>query len=92
MSSRIPQQFGQLIRRRREQAGITQEALGHKAGLSRNYVGMLERGERVPTIITVRQLAVALGTTAATLMQELDEALGSQDDALDQAKEEAESE
>jgi hypothetical protein len=36
---------------------------------------MLERGERVPTIVVVRQVALALGTSMSALVQELDEAL-----------------
>ena len=75
MPQKLQQVFGQLIRRRREEAGLTQEAVGHKAGLSRNYVGMLERGERVPTLIAVRQLALGLGTTMSSLVQELEAAL-----------------
>jgi transcriptional regulator with XRE-family HTH domain len=75
MPDKRPQLFGRLLRSRREEAGLTQEALGHEAGLSRNYVGMLERGERTPTLTALRQLARALGTTMSSLIGELEEAL-----------------
>jgi transcriptional regulator with XRE-family HTH domain len=74
MPDKLEAIFGQILRRRREEAGLTQEDLGHAAGLSRNYIGMLERGERVPTIVVVRQLAFALGTSMSVLVQELDQA------------------
>ena len=55
-------QFGALLRRLREAAGLTQEELAVRAGLSRNAVGALERGlRRRPYPHTVRSLAHALG-------------------------------
>lgn len=52
---------------------MSQEALAESAGLHRTYVGMLERGERTPTIIAVKQLADALGVTMVDLIRELEE-------------------
>jgi transcriptional regulator with XRE-family HTH domain len=57
-----PTQFGRLLRRLREAAGLTQVELARRAKLSPNCVGALERGERQrPQPHTRRKLAVALG-------------------------------
>ncbi len=40
--------FGDRLRGLRENAGLTQEPLAERAGLSLNTVGVLERGERRP--------------------------------------------
>jgi predicted ATPase/transcriptional regulator with XRE-family HTH domain len=54
--------FGSRLRRFREAAGLTQEELASRAGLSANAVSVLERGERRrPYPHTVRSLADALG-------------------------------
>ncbi len=66
----LARQFGAVLRRRREQAGLSQEALAATAGLHRNTVGLLERGERVPTLVVVQQVATALGVTMAVLVGE----------------------
>ncbi len=68
----LQQQFGSLIRRRRLAAGLGQEALADKAGLHRTHVSLLERGKRMPTLQVVKKLAAALGTTMASLMEELE--------------------
>ena len=54
--------FGALLRRYREVAGLSQEELADRAGLTAKGVGALERGERQrPYPQTLRQLADALG-------------------------------
>ncbi len=54
--------FGSILRRRRETAGLSQEALAERAGLSTAAISALERGERRrPYPHTVRSLADALG-------------------------------
>ena len=69
---KIQQLFGKVIRRRREKSGVSQEALADKAGLHRNYIGLLERGLRTPSIDVLRKLAVGLNTTMSSLIGELE--------------------
>jgi transcriptional regulator with XRE-family HTH domain len=54
--------FGQVLRRYRVAAGLTQEALAERAGLSARGISDLERAARTrPYPATVRRLAKALG-------------------------------
>jgi predicted ATPase/transcriptional regulator with XRE-family HTH domain len=56
--------FGQLLSAYRRAAGLTQEELAGRAGLSSDAVSLLERGLRTaPRSITVTLLAGALGLT-----------------------------
>jgi len=58
--------FGSLLRTYRERAGLTQEQLAERAGISANAVSALERGtRRRPYPHTRDALAAALGLTAA---------------------------
>ena len=52
--------FGQVIQELRRQRGLSQEALGFETGLHRTYVSLLERGKRIPTLVTIFLLATAL--------------------------------
>ena len=57
-----PSVFGELLRRHRLAAGLTQEALAERAGLSAKAVSDLERDPaRTPRLETVGLLADALG-------------------------------
>jgi predicted ATPase/DNA-binding XRE family transcriptional regulator len=54
--------FGDLLRQHRNAAGLTQEDLAGRAGLSVDTISLLERGEhRRPHRYTMRSLAEALG-------------------------------
>ena len=68
----LQQQFGNLVRRRRLAIGLGQEALADKAGLHRTHVSLLERGKRMPSLAVIKKLAMALDTTMASLMEELE--------------------
>jgi transcriptional regulator with XRE-family HTH domain len=68
----IQRRFAAVLRRRRIAAGFSQESLAAKAELHRNYVGMLERAQRVPTLLVVERLAAALGTTMGELITEVE--------------------
>jgi DNA-binding XRE family transcriptional regulator len=54
-----------MLRERRE---LTQEKLAFLAGLHRNYVSLLERGVKSPTIDVLQRLAHALGVKTSTLL------------------------
>ena len=57
--------FGERLRRLREAAGLTQEELAERAGVTPDAIGALERGaRRHPYPTTVRALADALGLSA----------------------------
>ena len=67
--NRIPKQLGETIRRLRTAAEISQIDLAEKAGLNHNFVGEIERGEKLASVVTIVRLASALGLKAAELMQ-----------------------
>lgn len=64
----IKQQFGDLVRKRRLAAGLSQEALGDLCGLHRTYISSLERGERNVSLENIFALAGALKCTARDLI------------------------
>ena len=69
----LQRQFGQVVRRKRLAAGLSQEALSDAAGLHRTYVGLMERGLRMPSILVAKKVAEALGTTMGDLLTEVDQ-------------------
>jgi transcriptional regulator with XRE-family HTH domain len=77
MPKPLPTLFGYIIRRRREEKGMSQEKLGEKTNLTRNYIGMVERGETNPTLLVLQSLAKALNTTMVSLIYELESETGS---------------
>ncbi len=48
--------LGSAVRELRARYGLSQEQLGEKTGLHRNYVGAIERGEVNPTFATLVRL------------------------------------
>lgn len=64
--------LGRGVRRCRERAGVSQEELAGRAGLHRNYVGLVERGERNPSAKALIALARALDVPPAQLWSEFD--------------------
>lgn len=68
--------FGLVIREMRGEAGLSQERLGFLAGLSRVYIGEVERGEKTPTLDAVASLAEALGKPAHVLIEAAERRIG----------------
>jgi transcriptional regulator with XRE-family HTH domain len=64
--------FGKTLRKRRKEAGFTQEGLALEADVQRNYVSLIERGVNQPTITTVFKLAGALGCSPSSLVEDVE--------------------
>ena len=61
---------GRNAARLRDAAGLTQEALAERAGMSQQYISDLERGKRNPTVVTLYEPAQALGVGPVELVRE----------------------
>jgi transcriptional regulator with XRE-family HTH domain len=52
---------GRNVKRIRQEKGLTQEQLAEVSGFSQQYISGLEQGRRNPTIVSIYELATALG-------------------------------
>ena len=64
----ITGKIGFKIKLLRKKINISQEELGFRAGLNKNSIGSIERGESSPTIDTLNNIAEALETTIVDLV------------------------
>jgi transcriptional regulator with XRE-family HTH domain len=56
------------LKQLRREAGLTQEQLAERAGLSRNYLSQIENGVRTPNVTRLQQIAKALNTDFVNLL------------------------
>lgn len=63
--------YGKRLRLRRENIGMTQAQLAEKVGVSTNFVGMVERGERNTKTTNMTKLIYALGLTLEEFYKDL---------------------
>lgn len=59
---------GSNFARLRREKGLTQEQVEERSGFSQQYLSSLERGRRNPTVITLYELAQALGVSHMDLV------------------------
>lgn len=64
----ILEKFGEKLQRVRKEQGISQEQLADKLAMHRTYIGMIERGERNPTIRTLYKIAKTLKVDSSKLL------------------------
>lgn len=67
--SDIRERFGDAVRTRREQLGLTQEDLADKAGIHRTYLSDIERGSRNLSLINIERVASALDLPLSELFR-----------------------
>jgi transcriptional regulator with XRE-family HTH domain len=60
--------LGAAVRELRARRGLSQEWLGFKAELHRNYIGAIERGQINPTLRTLMRLADGLAVPLSELV------------------------
>jgi DNA-binding XRE family transcriptional regulator len=63
--------FGKRVRELRLQQDLSQEKLAELAGLHRNYVGVIERGQQNISLVNIVKLAHGLNVRPAKLMDTL---------------------
>ena len=62
--------IGPNVARCRKLRGMSQVELGRHIECSREFVGKIERGDKVPSVARLLDLACALGVTAGTLLKD----------------------
>ncbi|MGE0800403.1 MAG: helix-turn-helix domain-containing protein [Lautropia sp.] len=64
----LAERFGIAVRQLRIERGWSQGHLAERSDLDRSYVGEIERGRVVASIVTAEKLAIALQVDLATLL------------------------
>ena len=62
---------GKHVKRIRQAKGLTQEQFADISGFSQQYISSLESGHRNPTVVTIYELATALGVSHVDLVRPL---------------------
>jgi transcriptional regulator with XRE-family HTH domain len=63
--------IGKNIKKYRLERGLRQEALAEMTNLSSNYIGMLERADKLPSLTALINLSNALEVTSDMLLGDL---------------------
>lgn len=69
------QAFGRALRSLRRRRSMSQEELGFESGYHRTYIGLLERGEKSPSLRTVFNLTAVLGVRPSTMLLRIEREL-----------------
>lgn len=64
--------LGEVLRKARKKAGLTQEELAFKAGISREYGSMLEGDKKSPTVETLFRVCKALGVRPSSIIAKIE--------------------
>jgi transcriptional regulator with XRE-family HTH domain len=62
--------LGEAIRKLRGRQGDSQQALAEKAGITKNMLSLIERGEANPSWMTLQGIAKGLGISVAELAKQ----------------------
>ena len=63
--------IGKRIREKRDEHGLTREKVAEMTGISVNYLGTIERGEKIPRVEVIIKIANALKVTSDELLQDV---------------------
>ena len=66
-TSQLREKFGNRVRLLRSDRGLTQEQLAERAGISVDFLSLIERGKNSPSFENLEPLADALGVSVAHL-------------------------
>jgi transcriptional regulator with XRE-family HTH domain len=68
MEESILKKFGKRVRELRTERNLTQQQLADISGLHKNYIGMVERGERNPSLLNIDVLSKSLKVSISELL------------------------
>ena len=69
--------FGEVVRAERTRRGFSQEGFADHVGVHRTYMGLVERGRNVVTILTARKIADGLDVPMSELFRLLERRMAS---------------
>ncbi len=67
--------FGEVIRGLRKEIGRSQEDIAFDSALDRSFISQLETGRQQPSLITIFQLAKALGVSPSQIVSSVEDKL-----------------
>ena len=59
-NAKLPKILGKKVQRQRKKRELSQEAVAHKVGISRAYMGYIEQGRNLPSMGVLQKIAKAL--------------------------------
>jgi len=71
MENELLKRFGERVRQYRNSRGLSQQELANATDLHRNYISMVERGEKNISLINIIKLSIALRIDVEDLMKGL---------------------
>lgn len=71
----IESAFGEVIRGLRKEIGRSQEDIAFDSALDRSFISQLETGRQQPSLITIFQLAKALGVSPSQIVSSVEDKL-----------------
>lgn len=71
--------FGAILKQLREDAGLTQEQLAHRAEVHRTYISLLEREKKSPTLEVLFRLARALDIRPSAFLVKVEDDMSDDD-------------
>lgn len=69
MKTEILVKFGARVRELRKLKSWSQEQLADETGFHRTYIGMIERGERNPSLVNIEIFANIFGISISELLK-----------------------
>jgi len=72
MTSSASAAFGERVRELRQKRGLTQVELSERSGFPQGHISEIESGTRVPNLVTILRLSIALDCKPTALVAPFD--------------------
>ena len=72
----IKRTLGMVIREKRKIAGLSQTELANKSDITRNFISLIERGDKQPTACKIFSIANAMKILPSDIIREVEKNIG----------------